>query len=643
MKESEVKERLKNDKDFLVGSLIALYNLQTDGEKSSKSTSKRNNAGFDGVDAKILTDISEYYLQKKYLTDKQLRLLKPKLSKYVKQIAEIEPEPLKAGTRSEPDKKPPKKTKKKAEIYDDGWTKIKVEFPYDQELVQYIKGINGRRFVPEGKFWTVPLTITNVDRLMENGFELPSDLNKWYTDQVNGVTRDISVPGLDDVLRSFQKEAVSYIDSRGGRALVADDMGLGKTLESIAWVQLHGKKILPTLIVCPASLKANWYKEFKKFTDLSKYVEVLNGQTPYKPSKSILIINYDILHHWQNTLLKTIKPTLIIADEIHKAKNKDAKRTKSLGKLAKYTKYFIGLTGTPVDNRPREIFQPLQMIKPTLFPNFMAFAHRYCNPQFNGFAMNYDGASNTIELNQILTREVMLRRKKEDVLKELPNKSRALVPMDIDNRKEYNKAEEDLIKYLKEIDIEKAKKAKRAETLAKIATLRRLAVKGKMRQTKDWIEDFIEYEKLVVFTWHKETADELMNRFDKQAVKLVGGMSDKQREAAKEAFQNDDKIRLFVGNVAAAGEGITLTAASNAVFVEHPRTPGGLKQGEDRIHRIGQEMPVTCWNLVADNTIDEEIVKSLEAKMATATEVIDGEEADAEDSIFNEVIDKLAN
>jgi len=242
-----------------------------------------------------------------------------------------------------------------------------------------------------------------------------------------------------------------------------------------------------------------------------------------------------------------------------------------------------------------------------------------------------------------LAHNCMLRRKKEDVLKELPGKSRALVPMDIDNRKEYNKAEEDLIKYLKEIDIEKAKKAKRAETLAKIATLRRLAVKGKMRQAKDWIEDFIEYEKLVVFTWHKETADELMNRFGKQAVKLVGGMSSKQREAAKEAFQNDDKIRLFVGNVAAAGEGITLTAASNAVFVEHPRTPGGLKQGEDRIHRIGQEMPVTCWNLVADNTIDEEIVKSLEAKMATATEVIDGEEADAEDSIFNEVIDKLAN
>lgn len=239
-----------------------------------------------------------------------------------------------------------------------------------------------------------------------------------------------------------------------------------------------------------------------------------------------------------------------------------------------------------------------------------------------------------------LAHNCMLRRKKEDVLKELPSKSRALVPMEIDNRKEYNDAREDLIAYLKEIDLEKAKRAKRAETLAKIATLRRLAVKGKMKQAMDWIEDFIENEKLVVFTYHQETAQQLMDRFEKQAVKLVGGMTDKQREKAKSSFQTDENTRLFVGQITAAGEGITLTAASNAAFIEHPWTPAGVRQGEDRIHRIGQEMPVTIWNLIADDTIDQEIAQGLEKKMKIMDEVIDGEETEDE-GMFNEIIDKL--
>jgi SNF2 family DNA or RNA helicase len=161
-----------------------------------------------------------------------------------------------------------------------------------------------------------------------------------------------------------------------------------------------------------------------------------------------------------------------------------------------------------------------------------------------------------------------------------------------------------------------------------------------MKQAIDWIEDFIENEKLVIFTWHQETAQKLVDKFGKQAVKLVGGMTGKQREKAKDSFQNDENIRLFVGNVAAAGEGITLTAASNAAFIEHPQTPGGLKQGEDRIHRIGQEMPVTIWNLVGGDTIDEEFVQSLEAKKQVMSEVIDGEDI-SEESMFDEMIDKL--
>ena len=242
-----------------------------------------------------------------------------------------------------------------------------------------------------------------------------------------------------------------------------------------------------------------------------------------------------------------------------------------------------------------------------------------------------------------LAHNCMLRRKKEDVLKELPSKQRAIVPMNIDNRNEYDEAYDDLIKYLKKIDPEKAKRAKRAETLSKISTLRRLAVQGKMKQSIEWISDFIEEEKLVVFTWHQETAQRLMDSFTKHAVKIVGGMTDKQRQKSEESFQTSDKTRLLVGNITACGEGRTLTAASNAAFIEHPWTPGGLQQGEDRVYRIGQTMPVTCWNLVANNTIDEDIATRLEEKAKTMGEVIDGDEHSEGQKLFDEIIDKITN
>jgi len=639
MKKEEIRNKIQNDEEFAVGALLSLYQQQVPEEQMAKTTAVQNARGFNKMDSGILSSISQFYLKKGYLTPKQIRMIIPKLLKYAEQLSEIgvEKASLKeAEEKKKQDKDVVRKAKSKRT------QKIELSFTFDPVLVDEVKKINGRLFNKEDKTWYIPKTATNIEKIKELGFNISEELEEWYKEQTEGITDDIDVPGLNNVLRPFQKEAVSFVETKNGRALIADEMGLGKSLESLAYLQLYKDKLFPTIIVCPASVKLNWKAEIKKWTDLGKYTEILQGSTPYAPSKDkqIFIINYDILKNWHKFLISKMKPNLIIGDEIHLCKNKNAKRSQALAYIAKYTRHFIGLTGTPILNKPVEIYNPIKMIKPTLFPNFWNFATRYCNPINNGFGWDFGGATNTAELNQILSKEMLLRRKKEDVAKELPERSFVAMPIEITNRDEYEKAEEDLISYLKTIDKEKAKRAERAEVLTKVNVLKQLALKGKMNTSINWIEEFIENEKLVVFTNLRETSDILKNKFGDNCVKLVGGMTDNQKNDAINKFWNDS-ARLFVGNMKAAGVGINLQCASNACFIEYPWQPGDYNQCTERIHRIGQDKPVTIYNHIANKTIEENIVKLLEKKAVIANQVIDGTDTDEDSGVFNELIKNL--
>ncbi len=642
MKADEIKKLIKEDSEYALGALMRLYEFQEPVEQNGKATTSKNQCGFNKVDAGILSDLAQFYLKKGFLTKNQIALLSPKLQKYASQLADVGFDKIEMKAKTEQKSTEKKKPQEKI-AKDHNETTIQLKFEFDREVIEKIKTINGRVYHKEDKSWTVPKTLVNMDKLLELGFKLDESLQNWYDAQNEGVTDDIDIPGLNDTLMDFQKRAVSYIDSRGGRALIADQMGLGKTLESIAWIQYRGKEVLPALIVCPAAVKLNWEREFYKFTDFGDKVEILSGKTPYKPSKPICIINYDIINDWKSYIISSMKPKTIISDEVHFCKNRNANRTKGVKYIAKYAKNFIGLTGTPILNRPVEIYEPLSMIKPTLFPNFKAFAYRYCDPKHNGWGMDFNGAANTVELHQVLNRELLLKRNKEDVLKELPPKTRSIVPLEIDNKKEYKKAEDDLINYLKEIDTERAKRAERAEMLIKINTLKQLAIKGKIKQAKDWLADFAENEKLVVFVHHKDTVEQLMEHFNKSAVKIVGGMTHKKRQESEDKFWNDSNIRLLIGNIDAAGTGLNLQISSNPVFLEYPWSPGLYSQAEDRCHRKGQENAVISWNLIANNTIEESMVKMLDEKSQIISEVVDGNQSEDNSGMFNALIDSLGN
>lgn len=633
---SELKDLVRRSDNYAIGALLALCPTDT------------NEEGFQSYsDSKILNEVADFYLKKGYLTEKQVAMIRPKLEKYMDRIIKKGFTPADPGDQFSFNIKgmfKKQKTTKDAIKVDD--ETIKLKFPYNAELVAKIKNINGRKFIPGEKSWTIPLTLVNVDKILEWEFQLDENLSQWYN-EINQDIKEIAVPKMNDILKPFQKKGVSFIESKNGRALIADSMGLGKTLQAIAWLQLNREKdVFPALIVVPAAVKENWKREFEKFTDFGKTVETVYGTKPYKTKGKIIVINFDILKDWYENIKTDIRPNTIIVDEIHKIKGKqnpgkkkeqEVKRVAVMLKLAKQVKYFIGLTGTPILNKPIELYNPLKMIKPTLFPNRHAFAYKYCDAKKTQFGTDYSGAKNTRELHEILVREIMIRRKKEDVLKDMKGKVRSITPLEIDNRKEYKRAYTDLINYLREIDVNRAVKAQRAKTLAKINTLKQLAVKGKLAQATNWVEDMIENEKLVLFVYHTNTAKMFMEKFGNQAVQYVGGMTKKQRQQAQDKFWKDDNIRLFVGNIEAAGTGINLQCASHVAFLEFPWSPGLYSQCEDRLDRIGQKNLVNVWNLIAQNSIEENIIVKLENKAKVISAVVDGEDGD-DTGIFNELI-----
>jgi len=422
-------------------------------------------------------------------------------------------------------------------------------------------------------------------------------------------------------------------------------MGLGKTAQALAYLQLH-PELRPAIVVCPASLKLNWRKEINMWMDFQNQdVRIINGKVTANTmtlSYGINIINYDILSSWADKL-KTIKPAVIILDESHYLKNSKAQRTNAVIKLCKNIKHVIALSGTPIVNRPIEFYNTIKIIEPGLFPSQWKFAHEYCGAKHNGFGWDFNGATNTTKLHELLTSTIMIRRKKEDVLKDLPAKVRSVVPIEIDNLMEYKQAEGDIIAWIRKNEgKEKADKAKQAEVLVQFEKLKQLAINGKIKQCISWIENFLDSDqKLVVFATHKRIIEVLMNHFGNIAVKLDGSTPNDQRQIVVDQFQNNNNTRLFIGNLQAAGVGITLTAASTTCFIELGWSPGVHAQAEDRVHRIGQKADsVNAYYLIADQTVEETIAEIIDAKQKVLSKILDGQEVD-QDSVLIELINKI--
>ena len=360
-------------------------------------------------------------------------------------------------------------------------------------------------------------------------------------------------------------------------------------------------------------------------------VEILEPRNTYRscggPPKNRTVYNLEVSGH----------PTYFVEGVlVHNCqywKNNDAGRTVAVKALAKATPYFIPLSGTPLENRPEELFNVINAVNDKIFPYYFHYCKRYCGAVHTGFGWDFSGASNIPELHAKLTASIMIRRKKCDVLKDLPSKVRSVVPVEINNRREYASAEANFIEWVhSEYGEEKANTARNAEALVRIEGLKQLATKGKLDVCVTWIRDFLASgEKLVVFCTHQNVVDRLMKEFAECAVRIDGTVPPgPKRQAAVDAFQSDPKITLLAGNLIAAGVGLTLTAASNTCTIELAAKPGLHFQAEDRVHRIGQTAEsVNAWYLVAVDTIENDIMTLLDAKHKVLAQVLDGEEVES--------------
>jgi SWI/SNF-related matrix-associated actin-dependent regulator 1 of chromatin subfamily A len=287
----------------------------------------------------------------------------------------------------------------------------------------------------------------------------------------------------------------------------------------------------------------------------------------------------------------------------------------------------LALTGTPVMNRPPELIAQLRIIgRLGDFGSGAQFGRRFRGPDAH------------LRLHWHLRARCFARRLKADVLPQLPAKTRAVVPIELDNEPEYRLAERDVVAWLqsqpldlRELDA-KVAAALRAERLVRLNALKLLAARGKLHAALAWIHDFRSSgERLVVFARHREIQRAVLERFP-DALHILGEDSHIERDASLQAFQAPDTAenQLIICSIEVAGQGLTLTRSSNVAFLELDWTPAKHDQAEDRCHRIGQQDAVNVSYLLAADTIDETIATLLERKRAVIGAVTDGREEDEE-------------
>lgn len=402
---------------------------------------------------------------------------------------------------------------------------------------------------------------------------------------------------------NHQKEAIERLVSTK-KFILAMDMGTGKsTCAVIGALECKAKKIL---VICPASLKLNWQREIEFYSD--KSIFICDGKS-FSLDHEIVITNYEILKNFydlkdpKNSLLTKANFDLVIIDESHLISNSQAGRTKIITSFAKNIERVWLLTGTPITNRPINYYNLLNLVDSPVAQNWMAYAIRYCEGyQFNAGkrkVWNVSGASNLDELRNRTSRNI-LRVLKEDVL-DLPEKIINPVYLTMKS-KEYEAV---VGEYFDWYNTKKEESKSLTIQFSKLMKVRQIIAQEKIKHTIELAQNVIDQDKkVIIFTNFTDSLRQIHEHFGKQSVYLDGSCSKHQRQKAVDDFQENDKIKVFVGNLKAAGAGITLTAAEVCIMNDLSFVPSDHQQAEDRAYRYGQKNSVLIYYPLFENTIE---------------------------------------
>lgn len=524
-----------------------------------------------------------------------------------------------------------------------------VQFRYHPMMVEVVKRIPGRKFDSKLGMWVIPKSHFPQGKYTQHAYV--EIFGKWAVR--NGYERSVqkgapasrpdvhyTLPPMPELRVEhglkiepfpYQKEGIAYALEKK-RCFFGDQPGLGKTLQAIGTAFIA--RAWPALVICPASLKINWQREWKKFTGKDAIIlddRNKNNWHRYYEMKccDVFITNYESLKKFfvedfagGVTRSMRLKPEAglfrcVIIDESHRCKSGKTQQSKICYKLCQGKEYRFLLTGTPSINGPKDLIEQLKIMgRLDDFGGYKSFEQN--------FLQGPREASNLEMLNWRLWNTCFFRREKAKVLSQLPDKMRQVVHMDITNRKEYGDAERDLLGYLscyEHADDEKLRRAERGKVMVQMQKLRQIAARGKISAAVEFIRDMMDSgEKLIVFAFLKEVVQAIKDVFP-DAVTIVGGNSGQDRQTAVDRFQNDPACRLILCNYKAAGVGLTLTASSRVAFIEFPWTFADCEQAEDRAHRIGQKDSVNCYYFLGKNTIDEDSWEIIQTKKDIANDV----------------------
>jgi len=500
-------------------------------------------------------------------------------------------------------------------------------------------------------------------------------------------------------LYPYQVDGVKYgLDKR--RCLIAFAMGLGKTASSLGIA--HVLQPWPILIMAPSIAKYNWARHILGFPQIDRdpwlpyiapeEIGILEGLTPTDlPSLKIVIINYDILSPtftttgwgnkkkkmpgWQD-VLSDYGFKMVIIDESHYLKSPKANRTLATKAITKGIPTVIGLTGTPFPNKVKEIMPQLDILRRLDdFGGYHTFSKNFCAGHWQNIGHKkiwfIDGSSNLAVLNDQLRSICMIRREKHEVLTDLPSLTRNPILMQLDNQSEYDRAERDLAKWIgekkaedvaflasisylpilkqKQLKLQYAhsaeQKARGREQLLKFIYLKKLSAEGKMKQVIEWSQEFIDSgEKLVLFAWHQSIQKALWEGLqnNKYVVTRISAENRDEIQAAQDAFQLDEGVKIIVCSIPMASEAIDLYAASNLLSTEWSFSPGKQEQYESRVHRNGQVNPVVSHYAMGIGTIDEITIDKLDLKAIVTTMATSGIDlVGGEENIINHLVGHL--
>jgi SWI/SNF-related matrix-associated actin-dependent regulator 1 of chromatin subfamily A len=507
------------------------------------------------------------------------------------------------------------------------------------------------------------------DKIKAAGFKFDGARKEWFTEDAavaasfNGTApapqNDYKPPIAPRIVSSadapapnglkylpFQNEGIAQLVLRKD-ALLADEMGLGKTVQAIGLINA-----LPTiervLIICPASLKRNWWNELKTWCVRPMTVHIISPDSQWQPC-DVVILNYEQVAKYRAEIDKAAWDLLVV-DESHYLKSPKAQRTHVvIGKWddvpanriypIRATRRLF-MTGTPILNRPKELWTTVRALDRTgLGSDWMHFHRRYCAAYQDQHGWQLDGASHLDELQDRLRASIMIRRRKTDVLKDLPPKRRQVIMLPAETlatkhalkvEKELADTESKIFAARAEVEalsIDQADIAykKAVQKLASIegiafeasAKIRHQTALAKLPAAMDFLINVLESEqKIVVFAYHHDVIDGLAEGLAEYgAVKIDGRDAADARQKAKDVFQASPGTRVIIGSIGAMGVGWTLTAASYCAFVELDWVPGNMMQAEDRLHRITQAEPVLIQHLMLEGSFDGRMAKSVIHKM----------------------------